>query len=222
MNFSFADASNSQNTGRKQLEGNKIHEVTFDGCEIRDFAGQQDPSKLFKVLEIRFSNNDGQFVHTVWQPRDEDFQDRESAQGYKQPANALTMLYLFKHLIDAVNPEAAEKINKGELKMDVNPNNWEAVRKFMAEQTEVGKGKTTKIKLIKNNKGEAIFPYFLSYNRDGKPYMTTNFIGENIYFLTKELEKIEKANTAKPTQAESLSLSSVTASKDESDFDDEI
>jgi len=221
MNFSFSDVQNSQNADVKPLEGNKIYEVTFDGCEARDFAGKQDASKTYKVLEIKFSNSEGAFTHTIWQPRDEDFEDRTSAMGYKQPANALVMVYLFKHLLDAVNPEASEKINKGELKLDVNVNNWDSVRKFMVEQTNPGKGKTTKIKLIKNNKGEAIFPYFLSYSKENKPYMTTNFIGNGVYFTTKELDKISKANNAKPTNnINELSLPKKTT--DDEFMDDDI
>lgn len=215
MNFNFSDAVNSQNGGRQQLAGDMIHEVVFDGCEARDFESTQNPGQMFHVLEIKFSNKDGQFTHTVWQPKEEDFQDRQGAFG-AQPSNVATMVYMFKHLLDAVNPEVSEKINKGELKMEVNPNNWESVRKFMVEQTTPGNGKTTKIKLVKKNNGDAMFPYFLAYNRDGKLYMQTNFIGDNIFFTTKELQRISRAQAAKPT-TQSVDMPAAT-----NDFDDEI
>lgn len=197
MNFDLSiTGGNSQSSTRQQLSGNAIHEVTFDGCEARDFAGQQDPSKNFKVLEIKFSNKNGVFTHTVWEPRPEDAQERQGAFG-AQPSNVTTMLYLFKHLIDAVNPEFGAQIDKKEAA--ITASSWDALRQLMVEKTESGKGKTTKIKLIKNNKGDAIFPYFLAYGRDGKtPRMTTNFIGDGVFFTTKELEKIKKAETAKP------------------------
>ena len=215
MNFNFSDAVNSQNSGRQQLAGDMIHEVVFDGCEARDFESTQNPGQMFHVLEIKFSNKDGQFTHTIWQPKEEDFQDRQGAFG-AQPSNVATMVYMFKHLLDAVNPEASEKINKGELKMEVNPNNWESVRKFMVEQTTPGKGKTTKIKLVKKNNGDAMFPYFLAYNRDNKLYMQTNFIGDNIFFTTKELQRINRAQAAKPT-TQSVDMPAAT-----NDFDDDI
>jgi hypothetical protein len=133
-----------------------------------------------------------------------------------QPSNVATMVYLFKHLLDAVNPEASEKINKGELKMEVNPTNWNSVRKFMVEQTEAGKGKQTKIKLVKKNNGDAMFPYFLAYSREGKLYMQTNFIGDNIFFTAKELQRISRAQAAKPT-TQSVDMPAAT-----NDFDDDI
>ena len=216
MNFNFSDAVNSQNSGRVQLSGDAIHEVTFDGCEARDFESTQNPGQMFHVLEIKFSNKDGQFTHTVWEPKDADFEDRQGAFG-AQPSNVATMVYLFKHLLDAVNPEASEKINKGELKMEVTPTNWNVVRKFMVENTEPGKGKVTKIKLVKKNNGDAMFPYFLNYNRDGKLYMNTNFIGDNIFFTTKELQRISRAQAAKPT-----SQSMEVPGTQSDDFDDNV
>lgn len=215
MNFSFSEAVNSQNGQRAQLVGDMIHDVTFDGCEARDFESTQNPGQKFRVLEIKFSNQDGQFTHTVWEPKAEDFEDRQGAFG-AQPSNVASMVYLFKHLLDAVNPEAATKINKGELKMEVTPNNWDSVRKFMVEQTEAGKGTETKIKLVKKNNGDSMFPYFLNYNRDGKLYMSTNFIGKNIFFTTKELQRISRAQAAKPT------VQSVESNPASNDFNDDI
>jgi len=203
MNFDFeSTAGVSQSSARKPLEGNMIHEVIFDGCEARDFTGTQDSTKQFHVLEIKFHNEDGYFTHTIWEPREEDVKDREGAFGM-QPSNFKVMMYTLKHLIDAVNPELGKKIDNKEVKLTVE--SWEALRRFMVDNTAVGVGTTTKIKLIKNNRGEAMFPYFLNYNKEGKLYMATNFIGNGVFFTTKELDKIKKANTAKPTPASDLS-----------------
>lgn len=198
--FDFGStAGKSQNTSLNQLEGNKIHEVTFNGCEARDFAGKADPSMTYKVLNIKFSNKDGQFVHTIWQPRKEDFEDQPGNEYGPRPANAKAMVYLLKHLIDAVVPEIAKRIDNGEIKMSVSVDNWDELRSFICKVTDQGKGRQTKIKLMKNNKGEAIFPFFASYDRSGEFRMTTNFIGDNIFWLTNELKKIQAAETAKPT-----------------------
>lgn len=198
MNFNFEETAGlSQSNTRKVLEGNLIHDVIFDGCEARDFAGQQDSNNMFHVLEIKFHNEEGYFTHTVWEPRDQDSEDRTNAYGNPQPSNVKVMMYTFKHLIDAVNPELGKKIDDKEEKITMS--SWDALRNYMVEATTPGIGKTTKIKLIKNNKGVAQFPYFLSYNRDGKLYMTTNFIGKGVFFTNRELDKIKKAQTAQPT-----------------------
>lgn len=197
MNFDFGmTAGASQSTARKQLEGNNIYDVKFDGCEARDFAGVQDPTKSFKVLDIKFSNEDGYFTDTVWEPTEQDMQDGQGAFG-AQPSRVKQMMLKFKHLIDAVNPDLAHKIDTGEQKL--NATSWDALRQFMVKATTPGIGTETKIKLIKNNKGEATFPYFANYNRSGQLYMATNFIGSNIFWTNKELNRIKKATEAKPT-----------------------
>lgn len=194
MNFNFNETAGiSQNSAKNKLEGNKIHEVTFDGCEKVDFKDGQ-----FKVLRITFSNNEGEFVHTIFQPDESrDMQDTQGAFG-PQPANYKSMMLLLKHLIDAVNPELGKAIDSG--KKSINTTSWDSLRDLMVKATETGKGTKTKIKLFKNKKGEAVFPGFLAaYSRTGQLYMTTNCIGNNIFFTAKELKRIQTAETAKPT-----------------------
>lgn len=204
MNFDFGmTAGSSQSSTRKQLEGNAIHTVIFDGCEARDIDGKQDPTKKFKVLDIKFSSNDGYFTETIWEPTNNDMEDRQGPYG-AQPSNFKAMMYKFKHLIDAVNPALAAKIDSGEQKLSANT--WDGLRTLIVQATTPGIGKETKIKLIKNNKGEAIFPYFANYDRNGKFYMSTNFIGDNIFWTSRELTKMQNAATAKPTSSETFEL----------------
>lgn len=202
-NFDFGmTVGASQSTTRKQLEGNQIYDVKFDGCEARDFAGTQDPSRNFRVLEIKFSNDEGYFTDTVWEPTEQDAQDTPSTYG-TNPSRVKAMMLKFKHLIDAVNPELAAKIDKGEQKL--NAPSWDALRQLMVKATTPGIGKETKIKLVKNSKGEATFPgFFANYNRAGNIYMNTNFIGDNIFWTNKELNRINQAAAAKPTTTANL------------------
>lgn len=198
MNFNFNETAGiSQSSTRKTLEGNKIHEVKFDGCEARDIQGVQDPSKVYHVLDIKFSNDEGYFTHTIWEPRDSDMEDTQGSFG-PTPSNVKSMMLTLKHLIDAVNPELGKQIDKKE--KSLNASSWETLRQAMVKATEPGKGTITKIKLVKRKNGEASFPGFVaSYNRQGQLYMRTNFIGNNIFFTNKELEAIKKQEAAKPT-----------------------
>ena len=216
IGFDFGmTAGASQSSSRKQLEGNAIHTVKFEGCEARDIDGKQDPTKKFKVLDIKFSNSDGYFTDTIWEPNDSDMEDRVGPYG-AQPSNFKAMMYKFKHLIDAVNPALAAKIDSGEQKL--NANTWDGLRTLMVQATTPGIGKETKIKLVKNNKGEAIFPYFANYDRNGKFYMGTNFIGDNIFWTTKELNKMNAAAAAKPTASETFDAPAETQSTADIDF----
>lgn len=197
MNFGFNETIGVSQSGSAVLEGNSIHEVTFDGCEARDIQGVQDPSKVYKVLDIKFSGKGGKFTDTIWEPRDSDAVDRESTYG-PTPSNVKAMMLKFKHLIDAVNPELAKQIESKEKTLTAS--NWDSLRKIMVEATKPGIGTTTKIKLIKNKNGDPIFPYFAKYSKEGRLYMSTNFIGNNILWTAKELQQIEKAKTATPTK----------------------
>jgi len=190
----------SQNTIPASLEGNKIHEVIFKGCEKADYK-----DGAYKVLKLIFANEDGEFTHTIFEPTSEDMEERQGAFG-PEPARFVSTKLLIKHLIDAVNPTLAANINEG--KASFSPSDWESFRDLTIKATDPGKGTKTKIKLMQNKKGEAVFPGFLAaYNKAGQLYMTTNCIGSNIFFTNKELDRIKKATTAKPTSVSPSSSS---------------
>lgn len=182
---------------RKTLEGNKIHEVTFDGCEAVEFK-----EGTMKVLRINFSNADGTFSHTVFEPREGDDQDTDGMYG-KNPSRVKEMMTLFRHLGNAVCPELTTFVDS------INGSiTWDQIRKKVVEITTPAIGNQTKIKLLSKkrtdqNTGttytEAVFPaFFLAYNRSGQLYMRTNFIGPKTYFLDKELTAIKKQETEQP------------------------
>lgn len=209
MNYSFDETAGiSQNGAKKVLDGNAIYDVTFDGCEARDIQGVQDPTKVFHVLDIKFSNADGVFTHTEFEPGPDDVQDTQGTYG-PNPSRIKSMMLMFKHLIDAVNPALGKAIDNKE--KSLNTTSWDSLRKLMVQATDPGKGTQTKIKLFKNNKGAAVFPrYFAKYNKEGKLYMSTNFIGNNIFFTNKELDQITKQQEAKPTSSDVFTLDTPT------------
>lgn len=205
MNFNFNEtAGASQNTAKPQLAGNMIHDVKFVGCEAKDFAGTKDPNANYSTLEIKFENESGYHTKSYFEPKDNDFEDRETQYG-PNPSNVKSMMLTFKHLIDAVNPELGTKIDAGEKSLNVK--SWKELRALMVQATESGKGVATQLKLVNNNKGEAIYPYAAAYNKEGKLYMKTNFIGSKLFWTKKEMETINKVSVAKPTaQSNDLNL----------------
>lgn len=219
MNFNFSETAGLGASGSRQLEGDKIHTVKFDGCEATDYKDGQ-----FKVLRIKFSNEDGSFAHTIFEPRPEDFQDTQGSFG-PNPAVIKTVITTLRHLGVAVSPNLSKVL-------DELPNNlsWDQFRNKVVEAAQDGVGKETKIKLLKRertdpNTGEkrveAEFPrYILSYDRSGKLYMRTNFIGKNVYFTKKELEEMQKRETAAPTAINAAAPAGQKLA--DPDFDDEL
>jgi hypothetical protein len=221
MNFNFSQtAGKSQNVaGKPDLKGNQIHTVLFKGCESKNIDKE---GMTWKLLSLNFENKDGRFQKTYFEPKDDDDKDRITVVGdqeIKNPPLNVDMIYTFKHLIDAVNPELGKQIDDGT--KQIHAPNWDMLRQFMVKATEPGKDKEVQIKLIKNKKGESMFPYFSNYNRDGELYMSTNFIGEKLLWTTKEQQMITKAQSAPttPTINDSLGGGSEDAVMPTSDLD---
>lgn len=203
MNYSFdGTAGSSQSTRKPALAPNEIHEVTFDGCETKDIVGVKDPSQTYKQIIFKFSNDNGAYEHTIWEPKPDDFKRRESEIPNKgkipQASNFEAMMLFCKHLLDTLNPKEALAIDKKEKK--IGAPTWDEFRTLLVKLFAPGKGVKTKIKLIKNSKDEAVFPpYFAGLTKEGVPYVKTNFVGNKIGFTDAEVKKM-KAGSTKPTQ----------------------
>ena len=218
MSFSFnTTAGASQSTTRPRLAGNEIYTVKFDGCEIQDIKGVKEPDKTYKVLKLKFSNSEGTYEHTIFEPRQEDFTRGENEyttkEGKKekipQPSGVENIMLLFKHAIDSINPTIAKQIDEGS--KNLGAANWDALRELVAKILNAGKGATIQIKLLKNSKGEAIFPgYFSGLTKPdpvsgvSKAYIRNNFIGEKLAFSTYESQRIANESNAKPARVNSF------------------
>lgn len=224
MSFSFnTTAGASQSTAKPRLSGNNIYDVKFDGCEIQDIVGVKDPTMTYKVLKLKFSNEDGSFEHTVFEPRAEDFDRRESeftnkqgkTEKIPQASNVESMMLLFKHAIDSIVPSVGKDIDNKTKSLTAG--NWDDLRKLVVDILDKGKGATTRIKLMKNGKtGEATFPgFFTGLTKEGVPYVKNNFIGAKIAFSTYELQRISNESIAKPTKVSEFVLAAPEAESQE-------
>lgn len=223
--FSFGDnLGSSQSAAGSQLEGNKIHEVTFEGATKEQFDNKQDETQPYKVLRLKFSNENGTFEHTVFEPRDEDFERKNSTFNDKKtgapisipnPSNVESMMLLFKHVIDAVTPEIGKKIDNKEI--DLGGRNWEELRDNMVAIFEKGKGAKTSIKLLNDNKGYPRFPGFFAGvgKDDNRAYIRNNFVGNKLGFSPYETTRINNEMKAKPT---AMSLEEPAVSDDLGDL----
>ena len=214
MSFSFnTTAGASQSSTKPRLVGNDIYTVKFDGCESQDIKGVKDASALYKVLKLKFSNEEGSFEHTVFEPKADDFKrgetkyiDKSTGEEKKiaQTSGVENTMLLFKHAIDAINPKIAKQIDEGSVNLGAA--DWDGLRKLVTQILDAGKGSVTEIKLLRNTKGEASFPgFFAGITKEGKAYVKNNFIGSKLAFSTYEKTRIETEATAKPTAAKTYS-----------------
>ena len=212
MNFS---GNNTKGLGesKQALRGNAIYTVKFDGVEKVEMKNGE-----MHCLRIKFSNDEGYYYHTIFEPQPGDDQETQGAFG-PNPSRIAEMMTLLRHLGAAVCPELNKKIDAFDDKTT-----WEQIRNVVVDTTTPAIGTETKIKLMKRkyndqNTGEpreeAQFPrFFLAYNRDNKLYMKTSFIGKGVYFSNKELETIKKQEEAKPVNVNSFNPLSSTSTFD--------
>lgn len=215
MNFS-GNSTKGLGESKSALRGNAIYTVKFDGVEKVEMKNGE-----MHCLRIKFSNDEGYFNHTIFEPQPGDDQETDGAFG-KNPSRVMETITTLRHLGASVCPELNKKIDEF-----TDKTTWEQIRNIVVETTTPAIGTETKIKLMKRkyndpNTGEpreeAQFPrFFLAYNRDGRLYMRTNFIGKGIYFSNKELDAIKKQDEAKPVAVNEFGSSTLTANTEKFD-----
>lgn len=200
MNFDLTNSSlgNAVSTST-QLAPNKIHEVTFKGLE---YAVSKNNKWEFMRMKFQGINEPGFFTDvTFWDEGKKPF-ERQAGKFGENASEFETLQLKLKHLIIAVAPELLEKMASGEIKFALKGKTeiFKQYITFMSKELEEYIDRTTQIKLVANNKGEASFPsYFTIIKEDGRPDLKNNFIGKNLGFSAKEKERMTVQATARPT-----------------------
>ena len=182
-----------------------IHDVRFVSL-TNETIEKKDKSASFDVIKIKFEGVGDlagkTYEHTVFEPKPGDDERKDNTFGGKNPSNAEETGHLFSHLIEAVAAQTAQEIAK---KGKVNLDGWKNIKAFMLKATAKSAGVQTQIKLVPNKDGKGVFPSFVlglrkEADEEGNDtFPRTNFIGKNLTFTAKELEKINNQATAKPT-----------------------
>ena len=215
MQFNLGNVP-AQSRVSNRLAANAIHTVKFDGATAEVIEGK-DTTK-YSVLKLKFTGEDGEFIDTIFEPKDDDNIRKQNNFGYENPSRVEELMFKVRHLIAAVNPKVSESIDK-KGKMEIAT--WKDLQDFVIKHTTTGVGKETQIKLLADSKGNPQFPPFvLGISKAGEPYPRTNFIGDKLAFTAKEQERINNALTAKPTNIEAkVGAPAVTLTSDELDID---
>lgn len=189
------DGVNGTSSSQPKLKAWQIHEVEFKGVEFSKFAGRKDPNAIYQVMKVKFANKDGIFEETCFCPKDGD-EVRPENNGRQSPSSLEKFAFFIAQLGEQLAPERYAKFKGMRYAL---PDNFEKMVNDLATTLKPAVGKTFKLKLIGNKKGEAVLPYFVNLSKDGVAYSSNNFIGQNIFFTPYELETMEKQKNAKPT-----------------------
>ena len=186
---------------RPQLKPWNIYDVKFVGCEVREFAGKKNPNEVYKVLDIKFENEEGYFTVTKFFPKAGDDQRRqvEAKNGGKRElaSNFEELMNIVKQTAEILNPEGFKKMSEASSKFK----SFDDVAKALIAITDKVKGCETKIKLVGRNRDNRVVAEIPNITSvfDGVATITDNYIGNKLFFSDYEEGKRAEYMNSKPT-----------------------
>lgn len=202
----------------------QIRSIRSIDKKLYDNKSKKDPSMTYKVLDIKFENEDGYFSVTNFFPKDGDDERREfdGKNGGKvvMPSNFETLMAIVKQTAQILNPAGFEKMQAASSKF----RSFDDVAKALIQITEKAKGTKTKLKLIgKNRDGKVVadIPRIVAINKEGESFISDNYIGDKLFFTDYEETQRSKFVNAKPTEMPNDSIATDTIGVDkapENDF----
>ena len=208
MNFAISKESAVRNV-RRQLAPWNIYDVTFVGCEIREFKGTKDPNATYQVLDIKFENEDGYFTVTRFFPKQGDDVRRKLPNkkgGERELAsNFEELMNIVKQTAEVLTPEGFKKMSELSSKFK----SFDDVAKALIAITDKVKGTKTKIKLVgrtRDNRVVAEIPTITSVF-EGVATITDNYIGNKLFFTPYEEGKRNEYLKGTPTDMEKVPAS---------------
>lgn len=227
FNFGGIQETSAVNSS-KGLKPWGIYAVNFDGLELEEMKGKKDPSAVYKTIKMKFSGEDGVFSKNLFIPSTEEDAKRPEYENkdkhkYEGPSRFETFKWTLLQLAQVVNPEGYKKLQEQSSKI----RSMEDFIKLVVTVANAKKGAATKLKLTgrttEDGKTYAEIPRIVSVSKEGKLYVSDNFVGEKVEFTAYELEKVKAYNTAKPTDVESVvskdTPDSVSNNKEVKDLD---
>lgn len=208
MNFAISKESAVRNI-RRQLAPWNIYDVTFVGCEVREFKGTKDPNMTYQVLDIKFENEDGYFTVTRFFPKQGDDVRRKlpSKKGGEREvaSNFEELMNIVKQTAEVLTPEGFKKMSELSSKFK----SFDDVAKALIAITDKVKGTKTKIKLVgrtRDNRVVAEIPTITSVF-EGVATITDNYIGNKLFFTPYEEGKRNEYLKGTPTDMEKVPAS---------------
>lgn len=204
--FNFGISKDSAvKTVRPQLKPWNIYDVKFMGCEVREFAGKKNPNEVYKVLDIKFENEDGYFTVTKFFPKQGDDVRREvdAKNGGKRElaSNFEELMNVVKQTAEVLNPEGFKKMSELSSKFK----SFDDVANTLVKITDKVKGCDTKIKLVGRNRDNRVVAEIPNITGvfDGVATITDNYIGNKLFFSDyEEKKRAEYLNSTPTTMSE--------------------
>lgn len=210
--FNFGGIANVTGVAKVQrrLKPWDIYKVKFDGARIDEVKGTKDPEAVYRILKVRFVNDEGYYEESIFFPKEDDdvrptskIKNKDGKEVEIERPSSLENTEMFIAQVAAVlNPDMFKKLQQfaveGKLK------DFETVAKFFVEKIcKPVIGKETNLKLIGKKDKEGNYqprlPYFTNINKQGELYLADNFLGDKLFFSDYEETQRKQYLSAKPT-----------------------
>lgn len=219
MNFNFNDLSTTSFTSdsKNYLKPYNIYPVSLTKIEQTTLKGSKDPNASYPVISLEFSGKDGVFSQNIFVPStDADFERHENPSSHKpMPSRFDQFQYTLMQIVEAINPDGAQKIKDNSSKLKTIDDFTGLVIKALK-----GKDKIVFLKLVGQNSNGTVYsrlPNACLIGTDGKP-APLNFISADetkLRFSNYEMTQMRQYQNAKPTN-----MDSVKDSNTKTDYDD--
>ena len=97
------------NTSKPRLAPWEIHKVKLASVKNEEITGKADPSQKYKLIRVRFENDEGYYEESIFYPTEADSERKqyEAKDGhkYERPSNWERTKYFIYLTLQVLNPE---------------------------------------------------------------------------------------------------------------------
>ena len=225
--ISFALSENESSISSKKntrLAPFAIHTVTFDGAEIK--SGTSKAGNEFKLLQLNFSNNEGNAEMTIFWPDPEKDGIREvraarDGHDYETPSRWEQTKAIISQTLETISPEGYKKMQEVSSKFKTFDDMANVFVKLVNKC--VGTEVDVKFTGYINKQGymQLSFPNIVAINKNKELFISDNYIGHgNLGLSNYEITKGKELMETKPTAMSEESTPEAPADDTDLNFDD--
>lgn len=192
MKYDFGSAVKAKPSGNFLSAG--IKDATFKGVDF-SIVKSQKTGESFNTLALKVDvDGYGEYIQNFFEPQSD---ERQEMQWGLSASPLDHFLISVREILEAVNPQIIEDIDKGKVKLS---GTFKQIVNTVKTLTDPFIGTSVQIKLIPQNNGFVAMPSFPArITKSGDLGISTWIIGHDLTMTPQELKKIEAAKEAAPT-----------------------
>ena len=192
MNFNFGAQKVVVSAGRLTAG---IKDVTFMGVCFETKTSQKDGNS-FKTLALKLDvDGYGPYTQNFFEPQSD---ERQTMQWGVSASMLDHFLIIVREILEAVDPQIIKDIDSGTKTLT---GNFKQICDTIKQWTDPMIGNVKfQAKFIPQNNGYVSLPTFVArITKSGDLGIATRIVGKDLTLTPKEQQKVEAANSAKPT-----------------------